>query len=194
MIDFNNKKVAVVGSSGHLLERDYASLIDEHDYVIRFNQARVEGYEKFVGSKTTHRIVNVHTFLGTTGNNRFPKNDPMFIPKQKNQHIIVNRLISLDNIKKRSPNNEVTIISDDLWNYCRELLHNKKDPSVGFLGVMLALQTTKQLNVFGFDQTHNINKKHYWEEVKAMGNWHDFSIEKEYFNLLEQKKLITLYT
>jgi len=194
MIDFNSKPVAVVGSSGHLLERNYASLIDEHDYVIRFNQARVEGYEEFVGSKTTHRIVNVHTFLGTTGNDRFPKNDPMFIPKQKNQHIIINRPINLNKIKQRSPNNEVTIISDDLWDYCKELLHNKKDPSVGFLGVILALQTTKKLNVFGFDQISTTNKKHYWEEVKAIGTWHDFSIEKEYFSLLEQENFITLHT
>ena len=69
----------------------------------------------------------------------------MFIPKQKNQHIIINRPINLNKIKQRSPNNEVTIISDDLWDYCKELLHNKKDPSVGFLGVILALQTTKKL-------------------------------------------------
>ena len=194
MIDFTDKTVAVVGSSGNLLERNYASLIDEHDYVIRFNQSRIEGYEEFVGVKTTHRIVNVHVFLGTTGNDRFPKNDSMFVPKLKNQHIIVNRPISLDKIKQRSPNNEVTIISDNLWDYCRGLLHNKKDPSVGFLGVILALQTTKKVNVFGFDQIHTTNKKHYWEEVKAIGTWHDFSIEKEYFSLLEQQKFITLYT
>ena len=74
MVDFTGKNVAVVGSSGHLLERDYASDIDSHDVVIRFNQARVEGYEESVGSKTDYRIVNVHTFLGTSGNSRFPAN------------------------------------------------------------------------------------------------------------------------
>tara|TARA_R110001592_G_scaffold356032_1_gene657299 strand:+ start:5651 stop:6235 length:585 start_codon:yes stop_codon:yes gene_type:complete len=194
MIDFNNKKVAVVGSSGHLLERNYASFIDSHDYIIRFNQSRVEGYENFVGSKTTHRLVNVHTFLGTTGNDRFPNNDPMFIPKQKNQHIIINRQVDLNAQKLRSPNNIVSIISDDFWEYCKDLLNNQKTPSVGFLGVILALQSSKKINVFGFDQTLTTTKKHYWEEVKALGNWHNFSTEKTYFNLLKQKKLITLHT
>ena len=193
-MDFNNKTVAVVGSSGNLLERDYAILIDEHDYVIRFNQSRVEGFEKFVGSKTTHRIVNVHTFLGTTGNSRFPKNDPMFIPKLKNQHIIINKPVNLNKINQRSPNNEVSIIPDEFWEYCTNLLGNKKDPSVGFLGVILALQTSKKINVFGFDQTSTTNKKHYWEEVKAIGTWHDFSVEKEYFNLLEREDFIILHT
>tara|TARA_Y100000034_G_scaffold109242_1_gene140358 strand:- start:4114 stop:4698 length:585 start_codon:yes stop_codon:yes gene_type:complete len=194
MINFDNKKVAVVGSSGHLLERDYASLIDGHDYVIRFNQARVEGYEKFVGSKTTHRIVNVHTFLGTTGNDRFPKNDPMFIPKQKNQHIIVNRSINLNQIKQRSPNNEVSIIPTDFWEYCKGLLNNQKHPSVGFLGTILAVQTSKNVNIFGFDQSPTTSKKHYWEDVRAIGSWHNFTSEKEYFSLLEQENFITLYT
>lgn len=193
MIDFNNKKVAVVGSSGHLLERDYASLIDEHDYVIRFNQARVEGYEKFVGSKTTHRIVNVHTFLGTTGNSRFPKNDPMFIPNLSNQHIILNQFLDEKRIIARSPNNKVSIIPTDFWEYCKDLLNNQKHPSVGFLGTILAVQTSKNVNVFGFDQSPTTSKKHYWEDVRAIGSWHNFNSEKEYFNLLVEKKIIKLY-
>lgn len=193
MIDFTDKKVAVIGSSGHLLERDYAPLIDEHDYVIRFNQSRVVGFEKFVGNKTTHRIVNTHTFLGTTGNGRFPKNDPMFIPSLNQQHVIINRPVNLEQIKQRSPNNPVSVIPDDFWGYCKDLLNNQKDPSVGFLGVILALQTSTNVNVFGFDQTHTVHKKHYWEDVKYLGNWHNFNTEKEYFKILEQNNLITLH-
>ena len=193
MVDFKEKSVAVVGSSGHLLERNYASLIDSHDAVIRFNQARVKGYEDYVGGKTTHRIVNTHTFLGTSGNNRFPNNDPMFVPKLENQTIILIRPVPNPQLKLRSPNNPVIVISDEFWNFSRQTLQNKKDPSAGFLGVLLAVQTAAKVNVFGFDQENSTYKKHYWEEVKALGNHHDFNIEKQIFSELEKEKFITIF-
>lgn len=193
MVDFKGKSVAVVGSSGNLLERNYTSLIDSHDIVMRFNQARVIGFEDFVGNKTTHRIVNIHTFLGTSGNDRFPNNDPMFVPKLDNQNIILNRPVTNSQLKLRSPNNPVDIISDEFWNFCRETLHNKKDPSVGFIGVLLSVQTATKVNVFGFDQENTTDKKHYWEDVKALGHFHDFNIEKQIFSELENQKLITIF-
>ena len=193
MFDFTDRKVAVVGSSGHLLERNYASLIDSHDYVIRFNQARIKGYEDFVGTKTTHRILNTHTFLGISGNDRFPKNDSMFVTKLENQEVIINRPVDITQIKLRSPNNNVSIISDKFWDYCRGLLNNKKDPSVGFLGVVMAIQTAAVVNVFGFDQEATTYKKHYWEEVRAIGGHHNFSIEKELFKELQNLNKITIF-
>jgi len=49
---------AVVGSSGVLLLQDKGAEIDSHDFVMRFNGAPTKGLERFVGSKTTVRIVN----------------------------------------------------------------------------------------------------------------------------------------
>lgn len=191
MFNFTGKSVAIVGSSGHLLERDYAQKIDNHDIIIRFNQARVEGYEEYVGTKTTFRIVNTHTFLGTSGSNRFTKNDSNFISKLKNQTIILNRSVPNSYIPKRSPNNPVFITPDNIWNVCKEMLG--KDPSVGFLGVTIALQTTQNISVFGFDQSPTTNKKHYWEEVKSIGGWHNFNIEKQKFKELEEEKVIKIF-
>ncbi|XP_028772528.1 beta-1,6-galactosyltransferase GALT29A-like isoform X2 [Neltuma alba] len=49
---------AVVGNSGILLNNDYGKLIDSHEAVIRLNNARVEKFEKKVGSKTSISFVN----------------------------------------------------------------------------------------------------------------------------------------
>ena len=50
---------ALVGNSGHLLKMDYGNKSTEKfDVVVRINQAPTKGYEKFVGKKTTHRLLN----------------------------------------------------------------------------------------------------------------------------------------
>ena len=49
---------ALVGNSGHLLKMDYGKQIDANDVVVRINQAPTKGYEKYVGKKTTHRLLN----------------------------------------------------------------------------------------------------------------------------------------
>jgi hypothetical protein len=197
MFDFTDKSVAVVGSSGHLLERNYASLIDSHDVVIRFNHAKTEGYEDYVGSKVTHRVVNQHVFDGTTPKDRFPNADHNFVPKLKNQHILLIRPFGNTSIyKKRSPNNEVAILSDKNWNEYRKILGNKKDPSVGFIGVMVAISTSTNVNVFGFDQTNepNLTKRHYWEDIKYHFRGHDYNPEKEVFRLLVEQNKIKIYS
>ena len=49
---------ALVGNSGHLLKMDYGKQIDANDIVVRINQAPTKGYEKYVGKRTTHRLLN----------------------------------------------------------------------------------------------------------------------------------------
>ena len=49
---------AIVGNSGSMLNRDYGHDIDAHEVVYRFNQAPVKGYEKHVGSRSTHESLN----------------------------------------------------------------------------------------------------------------------------------------
>lgn len=60
-------KCAVVSSSGVMAMHSHGKSIDESDYVVRFNQAPVDGFEEYVGSKEGLRIVNekvVHEYVG----------------------------------------------------------------------------------------------------------------------------------
>ncbi|KAK8628982.1 hypothetical protein V6N13_077841 [Hibiscus sabdariffa] len=54
----NIKSCAVVGNSGILLNNGHGKLIDDHEVVIRLNNARIERFEKHVGSKTNISFVN----------------------------------------------------------------------------------------------------------------------------------------
>ncbi|NDB56776.1 hypothetical protein EB169_13235, partial [archaeon] len=56
----NKKRCAVVSNSGSLLDKSYGELIDSHDVIIRCNRTVIEGYEKFVGSRTDIRLLNNH--------------------------------------------------------------------------------------------------------------------------------------
>ena len=49
---------AVVGGSGSLLAHACGAAIDAHEAVIRLNDAPVKGYERWVGSRETFRVLN----------------------------------------------------------------------------------------------------------------------------------------
>ena len=61
------KSCAVVGNSGSLLETQFGFDIDKNEAVIRFNAAVTQGYEQFVGQKTTVRLLNAVDYKGPEG-------------------------------------------------------------------------------------------------------------------------------
>jgi hypothetical protein len=50
---FSGSSCAIIGNSGILLESELGSEIDSHDFIIRFAQGRVKGFETHVGSRTS---------------------------------------------------------------------------------------------------------------------------------------------
>ena len=50
-------KVILIGNGSSVMDNEYGSLIDTFDIVVRFNRFRTWGYEKNVGTKTTHWII-----------------------------------------------------------------------------------------------------------------------------------------
>jgi hypothetical protein len=190
-LNLEGKTVAVVGSSGNLLKHKYGPEIDKHDVIIRFNQARVKGYEEFVGSRTDIRIVNCHVLTGTTDTSLYSNYDKNFIPNLPPQLLVVSKP-TYYNKQKRSPHNEVVLLSDDFHKYCERILNTGKDPSVGFLGTIMALNSKTVPSIYGFDQSATVDNKHYWEHVKKIGKFHKFSREKEIFKQLQEQGKIKI--
>ena len=82
--------IAIIGSSANLLKTEYGEEINKYDDVIRFNRSPIIGYEKYVGEKTTMRVVNLHVFQGMKPDGRFniKNQNPKFIKNVKNCKII----------------------------------------------------------------------------------------------------------
>ena len=60
---------AIVGSGGALKGAGLGEEIDRHGAVIRFNENKVEGYERDVGRRTTYRLVYPESFYRPIGQN-----------------------------------------------------------------------------------------------------------------------------
>lgn len=195
--DLSDKKVAVVGSSGTLLDNEYGKEIDEHDIIVRFNVARVKGYEKHVGSRTDIRFFNGHAFAGTSDPQRFKAHDPNFVANLNGELLIVKSWNQKEfevGLIRNTPQNKVLFLSHEYKNYIDGLLTG--EASCGLVGVSFMSLFTKNISCYGFGHyKEGFNKIHYWEEVGNADNWklgqsHSFNREEEIFKYYEDQNMI----
>ncbi|XP_043074111.1 CMP-N-acetylneuraminate-beta-galactosamide-alpha-2,3-sialyltransferase 1 isoform X2 [Puntigrus tetrazona] len=141
---------AVVGNSGNLLRSNYGPLIDLHDVVIRINRGPTKGYEKDVGSKTTHRILYPESAVDLENSTHL-----VLLPfKIKDMRWLVSaftaRQITRTYIRVRSTVNankdKVMIIHPEFIKYVYEswLQKHGKYPSTGFITLIFALHVCDQ--------------------------------------------------
>jgi len=192
----NKEKIALIGNSSKLLNNDYSELIDSHDWVVRFNLARVKKFEKYVGSKTSIRMVNHHVFTGTTDASLFSKYDVNFIPSIGEPIILCKYLSNFENIAKiRNIKVPVSYVKDETYDKACVMLKNEKSPSMGFIAIVFALEIFNDVSIFGFELDKQNNPSHYWEETNNFNasNYHNFSIENEKIKELIKDKKIKYY-
>ena len=198
---------SIVGNSGCLLEQKSGKIIDQNNAVIRFNSAVTEGYEEFVGSKTTHRVLNCHYILNIDSESyynhqksRFPTMDRYFAYKLENQKLVFKTNPSWELWRKKEilnkmrEKNEVYFLDQEFYNLGVKL-NNGKEPSNGFIGIMMALKHYQQISCFGFSFYSKSSKGHYYDEIKdnSVFKNHDFDNEKRIFELLEKNSLLKRY-
>ena len=190
-----SKKLAIVGSSSSILNKKNGIKIDNFDDIIRFNNAKVENYEEFVGTKTTIRVVNNPTFECFAIWD-YKEDDQYFIKNLENMNILV---ISPYQIKKEfkkmncSPSNNYFFLENKYFqylcifyfmkkisifgNFLRILLH-KKNFSIGFYTIVLCIISGIKPSLFGFDLNENMDERsHYWEKAGKVGYRHNLFLE-----------------
>ena len=196
-LDFTKvKTAALVASSGTLLDNNFGDEIDKHDLIIRFNAARVKGYEKYVGSRTDIRILNGHAFNGSTKKDICLGHDPNFLTTLENETFLVksyNVQEFIEGVMKYINKNPINFLHPNFLIYCNNLV-SKPEASAGLIGVLLLVTLGIKPNLYGYGFYSESNDKvHYWEEVNS--NWstgHGFDEEKNIIDDLYKNNLLNI--
>ena len=168
----SNTTCAIVLSSGvYTLGYEYGSYINQHDIVIRFNMAPTEGYEKYVGTRTTHMW---------TWNAHFDE----FLERMDTDEYYLTKLIisplewDIASLYKSAipPARYMIPNQDQLFAACKqhwlqsEYVHRfpTKHCSSEAFSIAYCLQECTQVNVFGFYPGHQCDVPiHYFEAKKC---------------------------
>lgn len=195
---------SVVGNSGNLKGTHYGSLIDASDFIIRMNQAPTSGFERDVGSRTTHHVLYPESAIDLDNGTSL-----VLIPfKTLDLQWIVSALTTgtikhtympvMSRIKANK--DKVLIYSPTFFKYVYEswLDGHGRYPSTGFLSLLFAVHVCDQVNVFGFGADQNGNWHHYWEENLLSGAFrhtgvHDGDYEYNVTLLLVDKHKIKMF-
>lgn len=194
----------VVSSSGSLSKSGLGARIDRNDFVIRFNNAPVIGYEKDVGSKTSLRIVNSQVvgkpeFRFLESKTKMYSKAPVLVWDPSGYNSTTAQWYTNPDypffetfFSKRlmRPNEELYLLRPEslwsIWNWLQSynrfpLLPNP--PSSGFLGLILALRHCRIIHIYEYMPSMRLTKKcHYYDEEEnlgcTIGDWHPLAAEK----------------
>jgi hypothetical protein len=173
-------KIILIGNGSSVLDRKFGEFIDSFDRVVRFNRYLLNGYEKFVGTKTTDWYntqfieKNSFRFLGefdsfTFHSWRWDKECERFNscwPFVK------------ATIKKRTCESTVDEMSEFL-----DL--DYKWFSTGAIAVWEMLKQFDTVHLYGFDWWDN--EKHHYGDNEPRGNLHQPNKEKIFFEKLKKR-------
>ena len=203
--------ICIVASSINLLDNKYGKEIDTFDDVVRFNRAPTDGFEEYVGAKTTVRTANNHVFANIPHVGWATEGQPTnFIKNQKNIKIV--RIgphpsnISAEHARMHIDETSTAYIVpfNDVvqqMRYSKERWVKDKPmrtefvPSVGLAFVWMCIESdiTPHLFGFGVDEPPE-NATHYWEKDKVKaGPCHTYSLERDMLREMEANKKVTIH-
>lgn len=196
---------AVVGNSGNLKGTRYGNLINSHHSVIRMNKAVTEGYETFVGNKTTY-----HFMYPESAADLAPGVHLVLLPFKLRDLQWVASALSTGEIKTtymrvkervNADKDKVIVINPLFFKYAHESWTERhgRYPSTGMLAIIFALHICDQVSVFGYGADQLGNWHHYWETNRYAGAFrktgvHSADFEMQVINKLKSEGKINLYT
>ncbi|XP_040992937.1 beta-1,6-galactosyltransferase GALT29A-like isoform X2 [Juglans microcarpa x Juglans regia] len=200
---------AVVGNSGILLNSDKGELVDSHEIVIRLNNARTNGFERDVGSKTNISFVNsniLHFCVRRQGCFCHPyginvpivmyicqpvhildytfcnssHKAPLFVTDPRFD-VLCARIVKYYSLKRFA---EVTGKPLEEWGAAHDGANFHY--SSGMQAVMLALGVCDEVSIFGFGKSASA-KHHYHTNQKIELALHDYEAEYAFYRDVVEK-------
>jgi hypothetical protein len=200
-------KIAVVGNSENIKNNKFGGLIDNHDFIIRFNRAPISNFEEYVGSRTDLRVCGEGVFTNTEYRVKgleFIGEKANFIKKLKDTKILLlhNNKESFfkDNYKNyTSSTNKLfyfNLVYENIlkfkiasnFNLIKKISYLKKEKQFtsGMIVICLLMLKKVDFSLFGFS-TNKTDKLYtsYWQN----GGF----IENPVHNLIFENKLIDIF-
>ena len=182
-----SESVAIVGNAGKIIGSNLGKEIDSFENVIRFNNAKVKGYENDVGSKTTDIVINCHVYndepsLKTDGFTAWVSSEEMFSKWSDDVNIVYVNTNPASNGRGSVPERFPFYIMDkNFFDYTSTSLNPYGGglPTIGYAFVAtLAYHGIKPV-LFGFSMPGDQKWDHYFEGRPAPSVSHNHSVEKQ---------------
>ncbi len=172
----NDKNLLLVGNSPNVKDKELGNLINTDNFnIFRFNKQVVLGYEKYIGSETTYRVVNGFTWVN---NNNLIEEDNIIIAEPYNSPFY-NKIF---NTKIVNNFKSISRITDYTKNYTDIF------PTSGFMTISFLLQFYDYIYIYGF----SYEGTHFYDNSKGAPH-HKYCVEKKIIqNLIRHKKIIYL--
>jgi hypothetical protein len=193
-----NDTILIIANGPSTLKYEYGNEINLFKNVARINNYKTNGFEKYIGSKTT---------IWFNGANKKLKPRPDF--KDKIVVFVPYEILKAkeDDVIQRTPKRlkinpeQYTLISKQQMKHY-EIISSIKRPTTGFNSILWALDNYKKVVIHGFDFFLD-GKEHYYDSflIKKISNFkivgkakkHDNIGEKEFVkSLINKNKIIQL--
>ena len=188
-------EITIVGSSKIILKRKYGKKIDKSNFVVRFNFANTDDFTEYTGSKTSLMVINNHVYtsikVNLKNNNKCKKYLVISPGKLKKIHSNYDFFFFERKIKQ-------LILSLNFINYYKIffsliLILIRKNFSVGFCFILLAIASGAKLRVYGFDLNEEMNKREHYYKKQKIGGVHDLQTEHKILEKLKDLGKIKIY-
>ena len=193
---FKHYKIIIVGSAPSIMQKENGECIDNFGIVIRINNYKIKGYEKYTGTKTDYLIFGYCSPRGEWQDEKKycfcadKYNDLEFVQQRMDQDNINSNFIGC---KEKIEN--VNIL-DEYYYYglnAKLNYHGKQRPTTGVVAIEWALENFPYSDIYytGIDFFQgDKNQKHYFDYVTNKNDYHDHEKEKKYIEFLKKEEKI----
>ncbi|CAK9203141.1 unnamed protein product [Sphagnum troendelagicum] len=204
---------AVVGNSGILLNSTYGAFIDSHEMVMRINNAKIKGFKRFVGAKTSIAFMNSH-ILRVCAHSPQCRCHPYgvevpivvylcqpwhfmpvaFCSKAHSAPLLVtdprfdnlcNRIAKWYSVKLFMKNKRPSPKASSQWSNIRNAKQSFHYSS-GMQAVVMALGMCKSVNIFGFGKPAGAKHHYHSLQKQELVEIHDYEAEYHFYRDLER--------
>ena len=158
-------KIVIIGNSPKSMDDEIGPLIDSFDIVIRINNFKIEGFEKYIGEKTTYIICTFATKITDYYKKTDPRNIFMFTAEKSGDFDFLKKRVKGVNI------NKINLLSDDYLYKLNEKLNIKlpKRSTSGNIAIEFALNSypDSDIYIYGIEtkkSDSNAVKSHYFDD------------------------------